>query len=87
MLDSSRRLRVDDRRPAFPHHKLCDPIDSDAAPMAEDVQRQSSLAVYCGTDQQVTDGFAIALRIMGLDANFLPVGIALATNIPNTEDN
>jgi hypothetical protein len=58
---------VDDRRPAFPHHKLCEPIGSDAA--------------------QVSEGFAITLRIMGLDANFPPAGIALATNTPNTEDN
>jgi hypothetical protein len=38
-------------------------------------------------DQQVSEGFAIALRVMGLDANFLPVGIALAANTSNTEDN
>jgi hypothetical protein len=51
------------------------------------LQRESSRIVYCGTDQQVSEGFAIVLRIMGLDANFLPAGIALATNSPNTEDN
>ena len=51
------------------------------------LQRESSLIVYCGTDQQVSECFAIALRIMGLGANFLPVGIALATKTPNTEDN
>jgi hypothetical protein len=87
MLDSSRRLRVDVRTPTFPLHELCDPIGSDAAPIARNVQRESSLVVYCGTDQQVSEGFAIALRMMGLDGNFLPVGIALATNTLNTEDN
>jgi hypothetical protein len=80
-------LRVDDRRPTFPHHDLCEPIGSDATSIAQNAQRKSSLVVYCSTDQQVSEGFAIALRIMGLDANFLPVGIALATNSPNTEDN
>jgi hypothetical protein len=56
-------------------------------PAAESVQRESSPVVYCGSDQQVSEGFAIALQIMGLDASFLPVGIVLATNTPNTEDN
>jgi hypothetical protein len=74
---------VDDRRPTFPHHELCKPI----APIAQNVRRESAPVVYCGTDQQVSEGFAIALRIMGLDPNFLPVGIVLATNAPNTEDN
>ena len=78
---------MDDRRPTFPLHQLCEPIGSDAAPVAQNVQRESSLVVYCGTDQQVSEGFAIALQIMGLDANFPPVGIALAHQQPNTEDN
>jgi hypothetical protein len=78
---------VDDEKPTFPHHELCEPIGSDATPIAQNVQRESSLVVYCGTDRRVSEGFAIALRIMGLDANFLPAGIALAANSPNTEDN
>jgi hypothetical protein len=77
---------MDDRRPTFPH-EACEPTGSDAAPITENVQHASSLVVYCGTDQQVSQGFAIALRIMGIDANFLPVGIALATNSPKREDN
>jgi len=78
---------VDDRRPTFSQHELCEPLGYDAAPIAENVQRESSLVVYCGTAQQVSEGFAIALRIMGVDANFLPAGSALAMNSPNTEDN
>ena len=46
-----------------------------------------SMVVYCGSDQQVSEGFAIALRIMGIDANFSPAGTAPATDSPNTEDN
>jgi hypothetical protein len=78
---------VDDRRPTFPHPEPGEPIGSDAAPVAENVQLESSPVVYCGTDQQVSEGFRIASQIMGLDANFLPVGVALAANAPNTEDN
>ena len=78
--------RVDDRRPTFPLDKPGKPIGSDAAPDAENVQRKSSPVVYCGTDQQVNEGFAIALQIMALDTSFLPVGIVPATDAPNTED-
>jgi hypothetical protein len=78
---------MDDRKPTFLHHELGEPISSDAAPIAENVPRESSQIVYCGTDQQVSEGFAIALRIMRLDTNLLPVGIAPAANTPNTEDN
>ena len=99
---------MDDRRPTFPLHELCEPIGSDAAPIAANVQhsaelaapgrepieqlsagleRESSQIVYCGSDQQVSEGFAIALRAMGVDANFLPWGIALAAKSPNREDN
>jgi hypothetical protein len=78
---------VDDRRPTSPLHEPGEPAGSDAAPVAETVQRESSPVVYCGTDPQVSEGFRIALQIMGLGATFLPIGIALATNTPNTEDN
>jgi hypothetical protein len=78
---------VDDHRPTFPLHELGEPIGSYAAPVAQSAQRESSPVVYCGADQQASEGFRIALQIMGLGATFLPVGIALATNTPNTEDN
>jgi hypothetical protein len=80
-------LRVDDCRPTLPLHELSEPIGSDTAPIAQNVERESSPIVYCGTDQQVSEGFRIALQIMGLGATFLPVDIALATDTPNTEDN
>jgi hypothetical protein len=78
---------VDDRRPTSPLDKLGEPIGSDAAPAAVNVQGESSPVVYCGSDQQVGEGFTIALQIMELDTSFLPVGVVLATDAPNTEDN
>ena len=78
---------MDDRRPTFSLDKPAKPIGSDAAPDAENVQPESSSVVYCGADQQVSEGFAIALQIMGLDTSFLSVGIVLATGAPNTENN
>ena len=78
---------MDDRRPTCPHHEPGEPIGSDAAPAVGDVRLESSPVVYCGTDQHINEGFVIPLQIMGLDTSFLPVGIVLATNTPNTEDN
>ena len=78
---------MDDRTPTFSLHEPCEPIGSDPAPIAENVQRESSMVGYCSSDRQVSEGFAIALRVMGVGANFLPGGIAPATNCPNTEDN
>ncbi len=46
------------------------------------LQRESSQMVYCGTDRQVTEGFAIALRIVGVDATFPSAGTALAYEQP-----
>jgi len=71
---------VDDPSPTFPVHELCQPVDSGAAPGV------SSPVVYCGTDQQVSEGFATALRIMGVGASF-PVGLAPAIDSLNTEGN
>ena len=39
------------------------------------------------TAQEIGEGFAIALRAMGLETNFLPWGIPPDTTIPNREDN
>jgi hypothetical protein len=46
--------------------------------------RESSVVVYCSNEQQVSEGFAIALRAMGVGAN---EDIALPTTNPNREDN
>ena len=77
---------MDDRRPTSPLYERCEPIGSDAAAAAENVQHENPPVVYCGSDQQVSEGFAIALQIMALDTSFLPVGIVLATDASNTED-
>ena len=41
--------------------------------------------VFYGDEQLIREGFAIALRAMGLDANFLPIDIPIPTT-PNRED-
>jgi hypothetical protein len=100
MLDSSRRLRMDESQPSFPQHDPCGRIDADAVPVAAGVQpptepddklaalqRESTTIVYCGSAQVVSEGFAIALRAMGVDTDFLPVHLALPTENSNRKDN
>ncbi len=41
-----------------------------------DLPGSSSVVVYCGDGEQVSQGVAIALRIMGVEANFLEGSIA-----------
>jgi hypothetical protein len=45
------------------------------------------MVVYCDTDQQIGEGFATALHLMGLESNFLPVEMGLAHSNPEQEDN
>jgi hypothetical protein len=67
----------DGNDPTSPHNPYAR-LRSDAAPIATEVRqrqpagplRESSLIVYCGNARQVSEGFAIALRTMGVEANF-----------------
>ena len=58
--------------------------DADAAPI-DPVHEDSSIIYFCSAEE-VSEGFAIALRIMGVDANFSPASTALATSNPDRED-
>jgi hypothetical protein len=112
MLDSSRRLRMDESRPPFPPHDPCGQIDADMLPIAAgvrppvdlegtpailphdragrspaDLLRESSFVVYCGNAELVSEGFAIALRAMGVETNFLLWDSALPAIGPNRKDN
>lgn len=91
---------MDKSKPSFSPHDPCGQIDTDAVPIAAGVQpcaqlgdkvaapeRESSTIVYCGTAQEVSEGFAVALRAMGVETDLLPWGIAPDTTIPNREDN
>jgi hypothetical protein len=48
--------------------------------------RESSFVVYCGNEQQVSEGFAIALRAMGVEANILQADVELLAICTNRED-
>jgi hypothetical protein len=75
------------------------PIDANTAPVAVDACRradpddeivardplESQIIVFCGDQRQVNEGFAIALRVMGLDAGFLRDDIPLTVTNSNRE--
>jgi hypothetical protein len=70
-----------------PDDKVAVPVHDTNDQLPTALHPESSTIVYCGTEQQVSEGFAIALRAMGVEANFLPWGIPSDAKIPNTEDN
>jgi len=68
---------MDEPRPSITPYDPGGRIGPDAAPKTVDVSPpadplpESSMIVYCGNEQQVREGLAIALRAMGVEANFL----------------
>jgi hypothetical protein len=71
---------MDDRKLSTPpdHRDQVERLPSD--PVGE-----SGQVVYCGNAQQVREGYAIALRAMGVAADFLPGNIASSTISPTRE--
>jgi hypothetical protein len=55
--------------------------------LAAEPRHESAQIVYCGTEQQVREGFAIALRVMGIETDFSPGTLCPPTISPNREDN
>lgn len=63
------------------------PLCGQVEPQPSESPRESSLIVFCGDEQQVRKGFAIALRAIGIEAHFLAAETALRTTSLNREDN
>ena len=70
---------MDGTKPSIPPHDVVARIGPDAEPITADVRRPadlsrtlgaSSMVVYCGDDEQVSQGFMLALRAMGIEPNF-----------------
>ena len=63
---------ADVRPPTDLNAKLVVPnLDQVERPVAEPPRERAQI-VYYGTEQQVREGFAIALRAMGIETGFLP---------------
>jgi hypothetical protein len=68
------------------------PNDNPVAPNPDQVERLAAelpraQIVYCGTEQQVREGFSIALRAMGIETDFLPGTLSPPPISPNRKDN
>jgi hypothetical protein len=57
------------RRASDVEHKLAGPLLNQVERSPLNPQRESSVVVYCGDAQQVSEGFATALRAMGVVAS------------------
>jgi hypothetical protein len=75
---------MDGRNPSL-SRVLCGRIDADAAPIDSD--HENSSVIYFGSAQQISEGFTIALRAMGVGADILPADPAPPNTNSNPEDN
>ena len=75
---------MDDRKPPISQNTPCGKIDANAAPI--DSVRQSSSVVFFGSAEEVSEGFAIALRAMGFDEILLSDLIAQCHATSNPEE-
>jgi len=65
---------VDGRRPADLDDRPAVPVPDQVERLSADPPRESSLIVYCDSEQEVREGFAIALRAMGIEAKLFTCG-------------
>ena len=75
---------MDDRKPPISQSASCRKADADAALI--DSARQGSSVVYFCSAQEVSEGFAIALRAMGFDEILLSDLIARSHASSNPEE-
>ena len=75
---------MDDRKPPISQSAPSGKTDADAALI--DSARQGSSVVYFCSAQEVSEGFAIALRAMGFDEILLSDLIAQSHATSNPED-
>jgi hypothetical protein len=63
-------------------HKLVVPVPDQAGRLPANSLREDPVVVYCGNAQRVSEGFAIALRVLGVEWH-----VGLPTTNQNKEDN
>ncbi len=74
---------MDSRKPLPSRRVPCG--RTDAAPI--DSVRENSSVIYFGSAQQISEGFTIALRAMGVGTDILPADPAPPNTNSNPEDN
>jgi hypothetical protein len=76
---------MDGRKPPTSLRDLCGPTDADPAPT--DSGPGDSSVIYFGNARQISEGFAIALRAMGVGADLLPADLAPRSTSSNRKEN
>ena len=75
---------MDDRKPPISQSASCGKTDADAALI--DSGREGSSVVYFCSAEEVSEGFAIALRAMGFDEILLSDLVAQSPTTSNPEE-
>jgi hypothetical protein len=75
---------MDGRKPPDSLSTTFGQIDADAAPI-ESARERTSI-VYFASAEEISEGFAIALRAMGFEADILPSAIGQPDTNSNPED-
>ncbi len=75
---------MDGRKPSISPTVPCDHVDAEAA--ATDSVRENSTVTFSGSAEQISEGFAIALRAMGFEAGIPPSDAVQSDANPNPED-
>ena len=75
---------MDDRKPPISQIAPCGRTDADAA-LIDSVSQGSSVVYFCSAEE-VSEGFAIALRAMGFDEILLSDLVAQSPTTSNPED-
>jgi hypothetical protein len=60
---------MDGRKPSISQRAFCEQTDADAAPI-DSVREGSSITYFCSAEE-ISEGFAIALRAMGFETEIL----------------
>jgi hypothetical protein len=75
---------MDDRKPPISQSARCGKNDAEAA-LIDSVRQGSSVVYFCSAEE-VSEGFAIALRAMGFDEILLSDLVAQSPTTSNPED-
>jgi hypothetical protein len=74
------------RRSVDLEDKLVAPTRDQVERLSASPLRERSIVVYCGNQQQVSEGFALALRAIGVEANIQHAEVSPPATNPNRED-
>jgi len=76
---------MDGPKPPISSRPPCAPTGADYAAPTASVDENSSV-IYFGNAQRISEGFAIALRAMGFEADILPSDIVQSDATSNPEE-